>query len=100
MNDGGTLVYVKICFLKHFNTGLHIQPSPSLSPPEEFSRLREREGNSLNLQDASHTSIKESLPEFLVKSKGRSHSRAMGDADLPNLHPLERFDGFFQLLRG
>ena len=53
--------------------------------------------NNLNLEDASHASIKESVSKFLLKSKGRFHSRAMGDADVPDLHPLERFDRFFQL---
>ena len=56
--------------------------------------------SNLNLQNASHASIEESVPKFLLKSKGRSHSRAMGDADLPDVHPLERFDRFLQLLRG
>jgi hypothetical protein len=56
--------------------------------------------SNLNLQNAPNTAVEEPIPKFLLKSKGRSHSRAMGDTNLPDLHPLERFDRFFQLLRG
>jgi hypothetical protein len=53
-----------------------------------------------NFQHAPYTPVGKSFPKFLVKSAGRSHTGAMGDANLFNLHLLEKFDRFLQLLGG